>query len=277
MDVTQSFTGIPAKFAQDADFQNFTSLDDVLGEFKTLKQLRANQDANGFINLIGEKSTPEEVNAFFEKLGKPKSAAEYGFKAPDNLPEGLDFSDERAAKFAELVHKHNLTTTQAQGLFNDLHSEILVPEFNSLAEMQTAQLESNFTELEKVWGQQGSPEFNKAHKNALKAFNYVADSKLAGAFKADPALASNPLVLQVLSRLGSKMGNDNVPTVHGVEPAGRFTDSLPAVDKAIKDFHSSGKFKNMMSGKPGPETANLKAEWSQLWSKKNELLQKGEV
>lgn len=273
--IADSFTGIPDKYSQDADFANFKSLDDVFGEFKQLKSLQSGREQNGLLEAIGENSTPEQIETFYKKLGKPESPVEYGFKAPEGLPQGLDYSDERAAKFAEIVHKHHLTKSQAEGLFNDLHNDILVPDFTSYQQMQEQQVADNFTKLEEVWGKEGTSTYAVNHKNAQRAFNAFATPEVAEAVKADPSMASNPLLLQLLSRAGAMMSPDSVPTVHGTTQTGSFgQNDLQGVEKSIKEFHSSGKFKDMLN----PANANhkqLRESWNELNAKRRELMEKG--
>lgn len=53
----------------------------------------------------GTEASDEEVNAFYQKLGKPESADKY------------TIDDEEAKDFKELAYKHNLTDDQAKGLY----------------------------------------------------------------------------------------------------------------------------------------------------------------
>jgi len=271
--VADGFTGIPQQFAADPDFADFKSLDDVLGEFKQLKGLHANREKNGLAELPGEESTPEQQAAFWEKVGKPKSAAEYDFKAPEDLPEGLDYSDERAAAFAEMAHKHNLTKAQAQGLFNDFN-QMVAGEFQTGAQAAEAakdqMIEGNFKVLEAKWGKMDSPEFDANHKAALKAFNYVADKEMADAFKNSPELASNPLILDLLGRLGNKMNPDSAPATSLVSKGQGFVGGIEAVEAQIQKFHSDGKFMKMLGDTS--EAKALKAEWQALNGRRAEFL-----
>lgn len=272
--VADGFTGIPEQFASDPDFANFKSADDVFSEFKQLKGLQANREANGLAEIPGEGSTPEQQQNFWAKMGKPSNAAEYEFKAPEGLPEGLDYSDERAAKFAELAHKNNLTKAQAQGLFESLHAELLVPEFMQGSEAAEAvkdqMITQNFQTLEAKWGKLDSPEFDANHKQALKAFNFVADKEMAEAFKSSPELASNPLVLDLLARLGNKMSPDTAPASTLISKGGSFQGGLEGVEAQIAKFHADGKFGKMLGDTS--EAKTLKAEWDRLNESRTQYL-----
>lgn len=65
----------------------------------------------------GDDSTDEERSAFYEKLGRPKSADGYSFA-----------NDENAKPFLELAFKNNLTEAQAKSLyesFNEMNQQIV--------------------------------------------------------------------------------------------------------------------------------------------------------
>jgi len=76
--------------------QAFKSLDDFVQAYL--------DGAGQQLSLPGEKSTPEELHAFYEKLGKPKEAASYSFA-----------KDEPA--FAQVAFNANLTSAQAEALY----------------------------------------------------------------------------------------------------------------------------------------------------------------
>jgi len=67
------------------------------------------------INLPGKDAKPEELTALKTKLyeagvftAPPADPKDYGLVKPDNLPEGLQWSDELSAKFATALHKHGV-------------------------------------------------------------------------------------------------------------------------------------------------------------------------
>lgn len=263
------------EFDADPDFANFKTPSDAFKELKTLKGLQKAREQNGLVEMIGENSAPEQVQAFWEKLGKPKASVEYDLKPPENMPQGLAYSDEATAEFAQFAFDNNFTKAQAQAGF-ELWNSKMIQAFEQQENDKTDRLEKNLTELEQVWGGKvESEQFKAHHQNAMRAFNTVADPDIAARFKADPLLASNPLVLEVLARLGSKMEPDSVPAVHGQLPSGRFSDTVSSVDKAIKSFHEKGpdgktKFATMMNP-ADPASKGLKEEWKSLWAKKREL------
>jgi hypothetical protein len=69
----------------------------------------------GAINLPGKDAKPEEVAALKAKLyesgvltAPPASPQDYGLIKPASLPDGMQWSDELAGKFATAMHKHGI-------------------------------------------------------------------------------------------------------------------------------------------------------------------------
>lgn len=56
----------------------------------------------------GKDASPEDVNAFYQKLGKPETADKY------------TIDDENAGAYKELAYKNNLTDEQAKGMYQAL-------------------------------------------------------------------------------------------------------------------------------------------------------------
>jgi hypothetical protein len=267
VDITEGYTGIPEIFRDNPAFEG-KKVDDVLNEYLQQKEVLDTHEKNGLVRLPSEEAKAEEIEQFFKRLGKPETPAEYGFKAPEEWPEGLDYSDERAAKFAEMAHRHNLTATQAQGLFGDFH-DMVRSEFAEGVAAQEDRLVANIETLEKVWGPADGEKFNQERANALRAFNTVADPDMVAQFKENPEIASNPLVLQTLARLGARMRSDSVPTLVDDIPRSSFSaDSPAALDQAIKAFKDNGNFTKMIN-EPHTEAGKAaRMEWDRLNNKR---------
>lgn len=66
------------------------------------------------ISLPTENATPEEMNAFYDRLGRPK---EYEFTKAE-LPEGMDYNEDMEKQMKTLMHSAGLTNKQANDLNN---------------------------------------------------------------------------------------------------------------------------------------------------------------
>jgi hypothetical protein len=83
------------------------------------------------INLPGKEARPEEITALKAKLVEagvmPKPIAdpkEYAIAKPDNLPPGVNWSDELSTKLATTLHKHQIPKEAVADLMA-LHAEAL--------------------------------------------------------------------------------------------------------------------------------------------------------
>jgi len=155
--------------------------------------------ANG--GIPGEKATAEEVAAFWEKAGRPKTADGYSFAGE---------KDNEGAVFADAAFKANLTSAQADAMFKNLNekgaaklqalqaamlqaeneaTQALAAEFGSKAkekmELLTRGLAAagpNMSKLIRQAGLSGNPEVLKAfiHFGEMTAESGAAKGKGAG-------------------------------------------------------------------------------------------------
>jgi hypothetical protein len=84
-----------------------------LAAFKTLDEfvqayLDASAQADGALPVPGKDSAPEQVQAFYERLGKPKEAAGYSFAKNDPAFAQAAFAAHLSGSQAEAVYKAGL-------------------------------------------------------------------------------------------------------------------------------------------------------------------------
>lgn len=107
------------------------------------------------IRIPGKDATPEEVQAYREKLGVPKTVDEYEFSVPKDLPADLPYDAERATGFKAVSHELGLTKAQAQGV-HDWAVKNAVGDTTAMkaaSEARNAEIAKGETEkLVKMWG-----------------------------------------------------------------------------------------------------------------------------
>lgn len=91
-----------------ASLQNFK---DIKGLAKSYLHARASRT-----QLPDESSTPEQVAEWRELAGVPETPAAYELSAPEQLPEGVQWDDTRAAKLSEIAHKHHVPKAALKAL-----------------------------------------------------------------------------------------------------------------------------------------------------------------
>ena len=148
------------------------------------------------ISPINDKSTPEEVSAFYEKLGVPKEAKDYKITEP-KLPEGLSWDKDGIGKFTEVAHKLHLTPAQVQGVL-DYYGESLGSKFQSVVEAHS----KGSSELKKEWGDSFDERLSESHA-ALASYDPKGEFK---ALMKEIGADNDPRLIRFLQRIGSETG-----------------------------------------------------------------------
>ena len=94
-----------AKGLQNGSFEN------VLGSYHNLEKMVGADRAGRTITLLGDDASPEERDAYFNKLGRPESAAQYSLE----LPEGVT-DDTRLNMMRNKAHELGISDAQFSGL-----------------------------------------------------------------------------------------------------------------------------------------------------------------
>jgi hypothetical protein len=147
------------------------------------------------INLPSEKATPEEINAFYAKLGRPESPDAYQLP----VPEGQDGSF--AQNMAKVMFDSGIPSKSAQALasaWNDYQAQ----QAQAHNEQQAQAEQTQIATLKSEWG--AKYDTNEAiAKNAAKAFGVTGDQidQLQKVMGFDGAM-------KFFAGLGSKIGED---------------------------------------------------------------------
>jgi hypothetical protein len=175
---------------------------DTLAKYKSVPDMakalaNANQLIGKKLGVPNEKSTPEEVAAYRKALGIPDTLDDYKF-APDQLPEGMEWSDEFAKPFAEIAHQHNIPPGAMKALANQFtaYEKFKVEAIQATYEKQRGEAVQT---LRKEWG----GEFEKNIGLAKQA------AKMAGV-DANSHGFSDPEVVRMAVRLAGMMSEDRV-------------------------------------------------------------------
>lgn len=107
------------------------------------------------IRIPGKDATPEEVQAYREKLGVPKTADEYEFTVPKDLPAELPYDGERANAFKAFAHEQGLSKAQAQAM-HDWATKNAVGDFTAskaATDVRNTEIaKGEMEKLVKLWG-----------------------------------------------------------------------------------------------------------------------------
>ena len=204
---------------------------DLLMSYRNLEKFAGG--AKNLLEMPPENATPEQLDAFYSKLGRPADPNEYGLKAPDGGDPAM------VEWFKGTAHKLGLSAKQAQSLFT---------EFNGMSGSMQEKLQSQMAQesekaigtLKQEWGQ-AYDQMIGAGRRAATALGYDA-----GRLSAIEDKSGTSEMLRLFATLGSKMGEDSFAGERseggfGVTPASAKQQIADLkLDKGFMDKYLSG-------------------------------------
>lgn len=205
---------------QDGDSNDWTTvLDDDTRQLVEQKGYKSPNDlGKAYRELskkLGERPTleapaddaaPEEWQAYYEKLGRPKAPEEYAFKLPEGVPENIPYDNDFAVKFKNWAHDAGLSPRQAQALHDKYVQDFTGQLEGSIAQHQQRVEEAHST-LVKEWG---DPETEGYRQNVEMARRALVQLDLRDDLTSAGLMDENGMVLsakvaKALSRVGQRM------------------------------------------------------------------------
>jgi len=191
---------------------------DMLMSYRNLEKFAGG--AKNLLELPPENATPEQLDAFYSKLGRPADPNEYGLKAPDGGDPAM------VEWFKGTAHKLGLSAKQAQSLFT---------EFNGMSGSMQEKLQTQMAQesekaigtLKQEWGQ-AYDQMIGAGRRAATALGYDA-----GRLSAIEDKLGTAEMLRLFATLGSKMGEDSFA---GERSEGGFGTTPAAAKQQLADL-----------------------------------------
>lgn len=171
----------------------------------------------------------------------PESPDGYQLK-PEKIPEGLQFSDEAAGKFAEVFHKNGIPAPAAKAIA-DTWLEMEAANMAKAAQVYEQQLATARQELEAKWG--GAEEYAKI---TGKVSALVTDT--LGEDPGDAVLFSNPRVVEFLAKVSDLLGPDAVAAMKDSVSPGAPIVTGAAEAKRIMSDPQHPEHARYMAGEP---------------------------
>jgi hypothetical protein len=192
---------LPDEFAEHrAMLANYGDFGTFIKSHKDLMRL-ARQ--NGGVKPITAESTPEEIADFRKAMAIPE--APYEFKKPDELPEGVQWVDDRAKAYGKWAHERNLSPAQAkEGL--DLYMQFLSED----AKVQTQKYETYVGEQKQKLKEQYGGALPTAVILAQRAA--AKESIPPSAVDPDSPDFQGPLFLKLAKAYGEALGETQLPS-----------------------------------------------------------------
>lgn len=183
-----------------------TYKDSPVAKYKTVGELaKGYTEAQKLIGAKGvilpsEKATPEEVDRFYNTLGRPEKADGYKLSPLENLHPELKMTPETESAFKALVHKHGLTAKQADGLYKEYFG-MISGSLTKRDESLNASKHEAEKELRMSWG----PEYDKNLNSAKRLIEKFGGANARESFG---DLGNNPQVLKTIANIAKKFSED---------------------------------------------------------------------
>ena len=226
----------PTQGGDDAFLQGFEEADRA---YLTEKGYNSKEDllaalraADGKVALPTEKSTPEELSAFYNKLGRPESADKYGLTLKN------DENGEVAKALAPAMFDAGLTATQAAKMQEALDG-FSAAQVEGYAKEQDSQMKA----LQKDWGADYEKNTEIARQAARK-YGLTQDKLV----RLETALGSNEL-MKLMYSIGSTIADPDLKGATGssAKPSGaHYTkeEAAAKMEELTKDKEFGKKFMN---------------------------------
>lgn len=238
-------SSLPDAYKQHEGFAQFKEPSEAWGKFDAL--LKAEQS---MITIPGKDATPEEVAAFYAKLGRPEKPEGYEITKPADLPEGVSFDENGLNEFLKFAHDNHLTKEQTQKLYGwyvDLAKNGYAADAKSKADAK-AKEEAEATrirteaidKLKTAWGNNFEANKNIAVSEGFKKFT-LNDPEAVALFenaKIDGVpLGDHPVFMKLFYEIGKATMSDTT----GGRGGGSGTSGDSEAETAKKMFPSMNK------------------------------------
>lgn len=198
---------------------------DMLNSYRNLERFAGG--AKDLVELPSADATPEALESFYNRLGRPEDPEKYGLDLPQGgNPELLNW-------FKATAHKNGLTAKQAQSLFTEWNGMAGGMQEKIQAQQQQESAQA-ITALKGEWGQQYDSMIDMG-KRAVAALGYDA-----GRLTAIEDKLGTGEMLKLFATIGSKMGEDKF--VEGGRDASGFGVTPESARQQIGDLKTDKEF-----------------------------------
>jgi hypothetical protein len=182
-------TSLPEEMRGDKSFEKFKGVPDLAKSYVEIQKTMGNA-----IHIPRAEATPEELDKFYARLGRPESADKYELKRPE-MAEGAKYDEEMEAAFKPIAYKAGLTPRQAQTILD---------EYNTVTakrmEGYSKTMEDGVGKLKTEWGQN----YDKNIGLAGRAVKELGGDELRAMLE-ETGLGNHPVLIKVFAKLGQDL------------------------------------------------------------------------
>jgi len=255
--VTAPTIAIPAPADWRAGLPDDLRANPTLGKYSSVEAA-----AKALVNatqMIGRDKIPipregDDWADWHKAGGRPDTAKDYKFKAPEGLPEGFEYAAEMDEGFREIAHKAGVSQAQAEAL-RDWYVAASAGQFQSPQVVRDAEIAESTAALEKEWGRAMPQKLQQAESAVHSLFGEEFAQMLT-----QTGLANNATLIKGMAKLASMTAGDKALI-------GVMTEHTPGeISGQIADFERT-HFK-ALTDKMNPEHALRVGERTKLYQKR---------
>jgi hypothetical protein len=196
---------IPEDLKDRSEWNNIKDVSDLYKNY-----INAQQTISKSVRMPDATSTPEDIAAFYSKLGKPSSKTEYTFEYTPAKAEYKTFNKESFdfSVFQDIADKANLTKTQYEALANayiDINNENYINYNKDLSTKAAQELKDAEGKLRSSWGEKYNQNINAITEKVKKLYPESTLTRMQNA-----GLFRDPEFLEAHLKLTKMMTGDTV-------------------------------------------------------------------
>lgn len=185
---------IPEDLRDRAEWSRVNNIQDVFKNY-----ISAQQTISKSVRIPDATASAEDISAFYTKLGKPASAAEYDFTYEKQEGDAFDKDSFDFTVFQEIADKANLTKDQYQALasaYVGIQNQYVANYNKDRSEQIGVEMANAERELRKEWGNNYSAHLNNIESKIAQMYPQETIDKMAqvGLFR-DPNFLKSQLAL----------------------------------------------------------------------------------
>lgn len=189
---------LPPDLQAEKEFENYKDVASLAKAHLETKRY-ASKLRNEKLVIPTEHSTPEERIAFNKAIGVPDNPDGYELPVPE-LPEGMEFDEEKTNKFKALAHEKGVPKAAFQALYNEYIADQKA-QHEAQAKAVSDFREKTTAEFKKAWGKDFDANLSKADQSGQKVFGAEFMKLLR-----DTGLNNHPTVIKGLFKLSESVG-----------------------------------------------------------------------
>lgn len=169
------------------------------------------------VQIPTNQTAPEEIAAFYNKIGRPETKEGYDSFKTSELPEGMNYDEEFEMTMRGIAHEAGISKAQMVKLVK-AYNDYQIATFGQVRDENLRLVAEGEKALKENWGGEYDKNFEIAERACAEL---IPNEELRAQFAelvTDKGLRNNPVFAEVFLGIGKSMLDDTLP--RGQQPQG---------------------------------------------------------